>query len=102
MLPPIRPRPIIPSCISLLPSSRPTGEPLASRRRGPLHLSSHHLKLDAPRLADPLRSIEDFQRDEVAMLVIVENDPGLVLVTLRDFGTLLEDDAQGIGPRIID
>src|SRR5215472_7206578 len=63
--------------------------------------SSHGLEFDPARVADPLGSIEDLQRDQVSVLVIVENDAGLVFVALGDRGIRPQDDAQRVGSRVI-
>jgi hypothetical protein len=47
-------------------------------------LSSHRLELDPARLGDPLGGIQDLQRDQAPVLVVVENDARLVLVALGD------------------
>jgi hypothetical protein len=63
--------------------------------------SSHRLELDPARLGDPLGGIQDLQRDQVPVLVVVENDARLVLVALGDSSIRSQDDAQPIGSRVI-
>src|SRR5437762_12956111 len=63
--------------------------------------SSHGLELDPARFADPLGSLQDLQRDEVPVFVVVENDARLVLIALDDRSIRSQDDVQRIGSRVI-
>jgi len=56
--------------------------------------SSGHLELDPACFADPLGSVENLQRDQVPLLIIVENHTRLVLIALDDACINLEDNAQ--------
>src|SRR4051812_20817448 len=49
--------------------------------RGP---SFRHLELEPACLADPLGSVQNFQGDQAALLVVIENYPRLALVAFDD------------------
>jgi hypothetical protein len=50
-----------------------------------------YLELDPPRLRDPSRGVQDLQRNQVAVRVVVEDDAGLVLIALAHRRVLAED-----------
>lgn len=63
--------------------------------------SFNRLEFDPAHTADPLGRVEDFQRDEIAVGVVVEAHARLVLVALRDPHIRLQNDAQRVGPAIL-
>ena len=46
--------------------------------------SFRRLVLDLARVRDPARSVEDLEREQVSVLVVVEDHAGLVLVAFCD------------------
>src|SRR6266404_3079500 len=64
-------------------------------------LSSCGLELDPACVGYPQGGVENFQRDEVPILVVVENYTWLVLVALGDVGICLKNDAERVCLRVI-
>jgi hypothetical protein len=59
------------------------------------------LELDARRFADPPRGIQDFDGDEVAPRVEVQNGARLAVVARGNGNVFLEDDRQRIGLLVV-
>ena len=57
---------------------------------------TNRLQFHSIGMADALRRVENFQRDEIALGIVVKNDAGLVLVTFGDDRPLLQNKSQGI------
>jgi hypothetical protein len=74
-------------------------------RRGDLVPGLHgllgHLELDLARLGYPLRSVKNLERDQVAPIVVIEDDTGLVLVTLGYPSVVLENHTESVGARVV-
>jgi len=66
------------------------------------HGSFRRLVLDLARVGDPARGVEDLEREQVSVLVVVEDHAGLVLVAFCDRDALFQDDGQGIRPGVVD
>jgi hypothetical protein len=64
--------------------------PRSARRRG----SFRRLVLDLAGVGDPARDVEDLEREQVSVLVVVEDRAGLVLVAFCD-GDALFDVSNG-------
>src|SRR4051812_40804541 len=62
---------------------------------------SRCLKFDPTRLGHPLRSIQYFERDQISLFVIVENDARFIFVAFGYLDTSLEDDAQRVGSGVV-
>jgi hypothetical protein len=54
-------------------------------------------ELDSARVRHPPGSVEDFQRDQVPLLIVVEDHARLVLIALGNFDSGPENDAQRVG-----
>ena len=52
--------------------------------------------LDLASVGDAARGVENFEGDEIAMLVVVENDARLILVAFRHRDALFQNDAEQI------
>src|SRR6516165_1583833 len=63
--------------------------------------SLRQLNLDPPSISNPLRRVENLQRNEISLAVVVENHAGLGLIALRDRGRIPENHRQGVGLRIV-
>src|SRR3989442_5661844 len=62
---------------------------------------SCRLKLHLARFSYALRGIEDFQGNQIAGFIIIEDHAGLIFITLSYLRVVLEDDAEGIGLLVV-
>src|SRR4249919_3429880 len=63
--------------------------------------SFHRLVLDLARVGDAAGGIEDLQRQEISLVVVVKDHAWLVLITLGDADALLQDDGQAVRPGVV-